>query len=206
GCLGYRGSAKDITRTRESERDATRLAEYDSLTGLANRHRMAKRLKTTLSAYKAAKRNCALVMIDLDRFKRVNDTLGHPAGDELLKQVARRLERIVDRNGEIGRLGGDEFQIILPDVDDRGILGELAARIIQMVSQPYSIEGVRATIGTSVGIAIAPYDGIDSGELTKAADLALYAAKGGGRGQYRFYSSDLKDQAEERREIEEELR
>src|SRR5690606_1183292 len=91
GFLGYRGSAKDITRTRESERDATRLAEYDSLTGLANRHRMAKRLKTTLSAYKVAKRNCALVMIDLDRFKRVNDTLGHPAGDELLKQVARRL-------------------------------------------------------------------------------------------------------------------
>ena len=206
GFLGYRGSAKDITRTRESERDATRLAEYDSLTGLANRHRMAKRLKTTLSAYKVAKRNCALVMIDLDRFKRVNDTLGHPAGDELLKQVARRLERIVDRNGEIGRLGGDEFQIILPDIDDRGTLGELASRIIQMVSQPYSIEGVRATIGTSVGIAIAPYDGIDSGELTKAADLALYAAKGGGRGQYRFYSSDLKDQAEERREIEEELR
>ena len=204
--LGYRGSAKDITRSRASERDATRLAEYDSLTGLANRHRMAKRLETTLSAYKAAKRNCALIMIDLDRFKRVNDTLGHPAGDELLKQVAHRLERIVDRNGEIGRLGGDEFQIILPDIDDRGTLGELAARIIQMVSQPYSVEGVRATIGTSVGIAIAPYDGIDSGELTKAADLALYSAKGGGRGQYRFYSSDLKDQAEERREIEEELR
>ncbi|HEX9806189.1 MAG TPA: EAL domain-containing protein [Alteraurantiacibacter sp.] len=204
--LGYRGSAKDVTTSRASERDASRLAEYDSLTGLANRHRMVKRLETTLSAYKAAKRSCALIMIDLDRFKQVNDTLGHPAGDELLKQVAQRLLRIVDKRGEIGRLGGDEFQVILPDIDDRGTLGELAARIIQMISQPYSIEGTRAIIGTSAGIAIAPYDGIDSGELAKAADLALYAAKGGGRGQYRFYSSDLKDEAEERREIEEELR
>ncbi|MGN6496231.1 MAG: putative bifunctional diguanylate cyclase/phosphodiesterase, partial [Tsuneonella sp.] len=204
--LGYRGSAKDITAVRESQRDASRMAQYDSLTGLANRHRMTKRLTTVLTAYKVAKRSCALMMLDLDRFKAVNDTLGHPAGDELLKQVAQRLERIIGNQGEIGRLGGDEFQVILPDIDDRGRLGDMAGRIIQMVSQPYSLGGARAIIGTSVGMAIAPYDGIGPDELVSAADLALYAAKGGGRGQYRFYSSDLKDGAKQRRQVEEDLR
>ena len=203
---GYRGSAKDITRSRESQRDAERLAQYDSLTGLSNRHRMTKRLSATLAAYRNSKRSCALLMLDLDRFKQVNDTLGHPAGDELLKQVAARLGRIVGDKGEIGRLGGDEFQIMLPDIDDRGALGELGQRLIQMISQPYSINGARAIIGTSVGIAIAPYDGLDTEELVKATDLALYAAKGGGRAQYRFYSSDLQDGAKHRRQVEEDLR
>jgi diguanylate cyclase (GGDEF)-like protein/PAS domain S-box-containing protein len=189
--LGYRGSAKDITAVRESQRDASR---------------MTKRLTATLTAYKAAKRSCALMMLDLDRFKQVNDTLGHPAGDELLKQVSQRLERIIGGRGEIGRLGGDEFQVMLPDIDDRGRLGEIANSVIQMISQPYSLDGSRAIIGTSVGIAIAPYDGIDTDELVSSADLALYAAKGGGRGQYRFFSSELKDGARLRRQIEEDLR
>ena len=204
--LGYRGSAKDITSVRESQLDASRMAQYDSLTGLANRHRMTKRLTATLNAYKVAKRSCALMMLDLDRFKQVNDTLGHPAGDELLKQVAQRLNRIIGNRGEIGRLGGDEFQVMLPDIDDRGRLGEIANSVIQMISQPYSLDGSRAIIGTSVGIAIAPYDGIDTDELVSSADLALYAAKGGGRGQYRFFSSELKDGARLRRQIEEDLR
>jgi len=205
--LGYRGNGADVTASRRSQRDASRLAEYDSLTGLANRHRMEKRLVATLTAYASAKRACAIMMIDLDRFKQVNDTLGHPAGDELLKQVAQRLQRVVvEKNCEIGRLGGDEFQIMLPDIDDRGRLGEIAKTIIQMISQPYSIEGSRCIIGASVGIAIAPYDGINSEELVRSADLALYASKGGGRGQFRFYSSDLHSEAERRRQIEEDLR
>ena len=204
--LGYRGGAKDITAEYERQRDTTRAAQYDSLTGLANRNRMHRRLTAILTAYRAAKRSCALMMLDLDRFKAVNDTLGHPAGDELLKQVAQRLQRMVGSKGEIGRLGGDEFQVILPDIDDRGTLGDLAQRIIQMISQPYSLDGSRAIIGTSVGIAVAPYDGIQPPELIKSADLALYAAKGGGRGQYRFYSNDLKDSAQKRREVEEDLR
>ena len=203
---GYRGSAKDITRSRESRRDAERLSQYDSLTGLANRHRMNKRLDSTLRQFRNSKRSCALMMLDLDRFKQVNDTLGHPAGDELLKQVAARLGQIMGHRGEIGRLGGDEFLIMLADVDDRGELGELATRVIQMIAQPYSINGSRAIIGVSLGIAIAPYDGLDAEELIKAADLALYAAKGGGRGQYRFYSSDLKEGAKLRRILEEDLR
>ncbi|WP_234028978.1 EAL domain-containing protein [Aurantiacibacter spongiae] len=204
--LGYRGSVKDITASYEEQVTSSRLAEYDSLTGLSNRHRMSKRLAATLNAYRVEQRSCAIMMLDLDRFKQVNDTLGHPAGDELLRQVSQRLERVVPEGTEIGRLGGDEFQLILPDVDDRGKLGDIALRTIQMISQPYSIEGSRAIIGTSVGIAVAPYDGIEPDELVKAADLALYAAKGGGRGQYRFYSNDLKDSAQDRREIEEELR
>lgn len=203
---GYRGNGEDITEERQSRQDASRMALFDSLTGLANRHHMTKRLESILASYKAAGRSCAMMMLDLDRFKQVNDTLGHPAGDELLKQVAQRLQRIVGSNCEIGRLGGDEFQVILPDMDDRGRLGELASRVIQMISQPYSIEGSRCVIGTSVGIAIAPYDGVSSGELVRSADLALYAAKGGGKGQYRFFSNELKDEAEERRMIEEDLR
>ena len=153
--VGYRGSAKDISASYQSTRDAERMAQYDSLTGLANRHRMSKRLNATLQAFRNSKRSCALLMLDLDRFKQVNDTLGHPAGDELLKQVAARLERVIGDTGEIGRLGGDEFQVMLPDMDDRGDLGELSQRIIQMVSQPYQINGSRAVIGTSVGSSLA---------------------------------------------------
>ncbi|TRD12450.1 EAL domain-containing protein [Erythrobacter insulae] len=203
---GYHGIARDVTSTIASQRDAEKLSRYDSLTGLANRHRINHKLTATLSAFRVAKRSCATMLLDLDRFKQVNDTMGHPAGDELLKQVSQRLTRIVGDQGEIGRLGGDEFQILLPDIEDRAILGDLSDRIIQMLSQPYSINGMRAIIGCSVGVAVAPFDGIESEELIKAADLALYAAKGGGRGQFRFYSSDLRDQASHRHQIEEDLR
>src|SRR5690606_27470013 len=203
---GYRGNAKDITLEYERKVMDSRMAEYDALTGLANRHRMNRRLDSILAAYKSARRACALMMLDLDRFKYVNDTMGHPAGDELLRQVSERLRNIVGDRGEIGRLGGDEFQVILPDLDDRGKLGELAGKIIQIVSQPYPIDGKRAIIGTSVGVAVAPYDGLGTDEITRASDLALYAAKNGGRGQFRFYSSDLKDEEEERRLLLEDLR
>jgi diguanylate cyclase (GGDEF)-like protein/PAS domain S-box-containing protein len=203
---GYRGYAKDITDTREKQLNAERLAQYDSLTQLCNRHRMEEILAKRLKEDRALKRSCAILMLDLDRFKQVNDTLGHPAGDELLKQVAARLKQIIGDRGEIGRLGGDEFEIILPNVDDRGELGDLAARLIQMISQPYSIDGSRAIIGTSIGIAIAPYDGVDTEDIIKAVDLALYAAKGGGRGQYRFYATELEDGAKVRHQLEEDLR
>ncbi len=204
--IGYRGTAKDITSTYADKRKTSRMAAFDALTGLSNRHRMSQRLTNALRANEHEKRSCALIMLDLDRFKQVNDSLGHPAGDELLRQVSQRLQRVAPGGAEIGRIGGDEFQLIVPDLDDRGKLGDYANRMIQMISQPYSIEGRRAIIGTSVGIAIAPYDGLESTELVKAADLALYAAKGGGRGQFRFYSNDLKETAEDRREIEEDLR
>ncbi|GAA5056963.1 hypothetical protein GCM10023208_21910 [Erythrobacter westpacificensis] len=203
---GYRGSAKDITVAFQRKLEDSRMAEFDALTGLANRHRMDRRLDSTLAAYKTAKRACALMLLDLDKFKYVNDTMGHPAGDDLLRQVGDRLRAVIANRGEIGRLGGDEFQVILPDVDDRGELGELADKIIQMLSSPYQVEGKRAIIGCSVGISIAPYDGLERDELTRSADLALYAAKNGGRGMYRFYSAELKDVEQERQIMLDDMR
>jgi diguanylate cyclase (GGDEF)-like protein len=202
---GFRGTGADISDEFFREEETARLARYDSLTGLSNRHRMAHLVETTLTAFRAAKRNCAVMMLDLDRFKHVNDTLGHAAGDELLKQVAQRLTRAIDRECEIGRLGGDEFQVLLPDIDDRGVLGELAAKIIAMLRQPYSLDEGRCVIGASVGIAIAPHDGVTCEEIVRAADLALYAAKNGGRGQYRFFSGELENETIFRRRLEQHL-
>lgn len=203
---GFRGSGTDITKLRRSAQDNSKLATYDSLTGLLNRFRMSKLLDTTLSAFKLQKRACAVMLIDLDRFKQVNDTLGHPAGDALLKQVAGRLVKTIGDREKISRLGGDEFQIILPDVEDREALGSIADQIIRSLSQPYSVDGCRCIIGASVGIAVSPFDGRVSEDLIRNADLALYAAKGGGRGRFRFYSSDLLQAAEDRRILEEDLR
>lgn len=206
---GYCGNGHDITEQRRSQQDASRIATCDSLTGLSNRHQMESRLEATLAAFRASKRSCALIMLDLDRFKQVNDTLGHQAGDDLLRQVGQRLRDALEAhsvNCEVGRLGGDEFQVFLPDLDDRGKLGEIGKSIISILSQPYGVVGGRCAIGTSVGIAIAPYDGSTSEELVRAADLALYAAKAGGRGQFRFYSADLAAEAQRRRQVEDDLR
>jgi diguanylate cyclase (GGDEF)-like protein len=161
---------------------------HDPLTGLLNRRHMTQQLQRTIAAYQTQQRSCATMLIDLDRFKQVNDTLGHSVGDALLKQVAERLVAIVGDREKVCRLGGDEFQVMLPDLDDRGVLGDLADRIIAMVSQPYAIEGSRCLIGASVGIAIAPFDGTAIEDLMRNADLALYAAKHSGRGRFRFFA------------------
>ena len=203
---GYRGSGVDITAQRRTDEDTSKLAQYDSLTGLPNRFRMSKILETTLAAFKQQQRPCAVMLIDLDRFKQVNDTLGHPAGDALLKQVAERLIKVVGDREKIGRLGGDEFQVMFPDTEDRGTLGEKAAEIIRSLSQPYSLDGSRCIIGASIGIAISPFDGLSSEDLIRNADLALYAAKGSGRGRFRFYASELHQAAEDRRTLEDDLR
>lgn len=204
--LGYRGCAIDITRQYAYEIQVARQSEVDELTGLANRRKLCEQLTATLAAFRTSQRSCAVLMLDLDRFKHVNDTLGHQAGDELLRQVAERLTSIIGEKGKIGRLGGDEFQVLLPDMDDRGTLGELANRIVQSLSQPYQINGRRAIIGASVGIAIAPYDGVSTEELTRAADLALYAAKQAGRGTYCFYTSELSTAAAKHAELGARLR
>ncbi|MCM0001206.1 MAG: EAL domain-containing protein [Erythrobacter sp.] len=192
---GYRGSAVDISAQYAYETQVARQSQVDELTGLANRRKLGERLTAMLAAFRVSRRSCALMMLDLDRFKQVNDTMGHPAGDELLKQVAQRLLSIVKDAGEVGRLGGDEFQVLLPDMDDRGTLGELANRIVQSISQPYQINGRRAIIGTSVGIAIAPYDGLEADELTRSADMALYSAKETRGGTFCFFTSELRDAA-----------
>ncbi len=202
---GFRGTGADISDEYHREEETARLAKFDSLTGLSNRHRMKHLIETTLTAFKSAKRNCAVMMLDLDKFKQVNDTLGHAAGDELLKQVADRLNRSIEVECEIGRLGGDEFQVMIPDIDDRGELGEIAMKIITMLKQPFSLDEGRCVIGCSVGIAIAPHDGVSADEVERSADLALYAAKNSGRGQYRFFSGDLENEAIFRRRLEENL-
>jgi diguanylate cyclase (GGDEF)-like protein len=141
---------------------------------------MSQLLERTLTQRSQQRSPCAIMLIDLDRFKQVNDTLGHAAGDALLMQVAARLLRVVGDKEKVSRLGGDEFQVILPGVEDRGVLGDLASRIITGISQPYTIDGSRCLIGASVGVAVSPFDGEDSDSLVRNADLALYAAKGGG--------------------------
>ena len=204
--VGFRGSGHDLTEKRRSQEHASRLAHYDSLTGLANRLQMAQTLEKILTAPNREHRACAVFLLDLDRFKQVNDTMGHPAGDALLKQVASRLERAVGETGRVGRLGGDEFQVILAGHHRREDLAALAKRIIHDLSEPYSIEGHRVVIGASVGIALSPDDGVTSEALIRNADLALYAAKDGGRGRHHFYAADLHSDAEERRLLEQDLR
>ncbi|NCP13583.1 MAG: EAL domain-containing protein [Sphingomonadales bacterium] len=203
---GFRGHGTDLTEKRRSEQQVSRLAHYDSLTGLANRVQMSQALEQILAAPSGRERPCAVLMLDLDRFKQVNDTLGHPAGDALLKQVAQRLERAIGSAGRCGRLGGDEFQVIVPGHQDRNALGNLAQAIINALSQPYSIQGQSVVIGASMGIALSPEHGATSEELTRNVDLALYAAKDAGRGVYRFYAEDLHAAAEERAELEQDLR
>ncbi|MXO83797.1 EAL domain-containing protein [Altererythrobacter aestiaquae] len=204
--VGFRGSGTDLTEKKRSEENVNRLAQFDSLTGLANRFQTQQTLQKILSSPLQQQRECAVLLLDLDRFKQVNDTLGHPAGDALLKQVAERLKSTVGKKGQVGRLGGDEFKVITPGGVDRKELGQLAHDIIHSLSQPYSIEGQRVVIGASIGIAIAPHDGVTSESLIRNADLSLYAAKDGGRGRYHFYSNDLHSAAEERAQLEEDLR
>ncbi|MBN8832257.1 MAG: EAL domain-containing protein [Sphingomonadales bacterium] len=204
--LGFRGSGADLTEIRRSHAEITRLAQFDSLTGLANRAQMLATLEQALAGQRGAPGDCALFLLDLDRFKEVNDTMGHPAGDALLRQVAQRLLRLVGSTGKVGRLGGDEFQIVLPGPREPGALAALAGAIIERISQPYSIDGSQVVIGVSIGIAIAPQDGANSETLIRNADLALYAAKGDGRGVFRSYAPAMHAEAEDRRQLEADLR
>jgi diguanylate cyclase (GGDEF)-like protein len=152
------------------------------------------------------RKGCALFMIDLDRFKNVNDTLGHPIGDALLREVAERLKSVMGNHGQIGRLGGDEFQAVLPGAVDIGLLESLARTLIEQVSRPYSIEGNKVTIGASVGIAIGDPERASADALVRNADLALYAAKGAGRGKHRLYEPSMHSEAAERQLLENDLR
>jgi diguanylate cyclase (GGDEF)-like protein len=203
---GFRGSGTDLTEMRRSQAEVNRLAQYDSLTGLANRVQMMRSLEQAVAGMNGQPRDCTLMMLDLDRFKTVNDTLGHPAGDALLRQVSQRIQRVVGDKGLVGRQGGDEFKIILPGRQDQVRLGQLAQTIIASLSQPYSIEGTAVVIGVSIGISCCPHDGVTADALIRNADLALYAAKGDGRGVHRFYVPEMHADAEDRRQLEEDLR
>ena len=203
---GFRGSGTDLTEMRRSQAEVKRLAQFDSLTGLANRVQMLRSLEDAVAGAPGKPGDCALLMLDLDRFKTVNDTLGHPAGDALLRQVSQRLQRVAGDRGLVGRQGGDEFKVLLPGRHDRALLSQLSTMIINTLSQPYMIEGKAVVIGVSIGISCCPHDGDTADALIRNADLALYAAKGDGRGVHRFYSSEMHADAEGRRQLEEDLR
>jgi len=204
--LGFRGSGTDLTEMRRSEEEVKRLASYDVLTGLPNRVLMRKTLDETLRDVAGRPIGTALFLLDLDRFKTVNDTLGHPVGDVLLRQVAERLTRVIQAEGQVGRLGGDEFNVVLPGVADRQRLARLADAVIQDLSRPYMIEGAHVSIGASIGIALAPDHGANADALIRNADLALYAAKADGKGVHRFYNAEMHASAKDRRLLEMDLR
>ena len=203
---GFVGHGSDLTEKRRSEAEITRLAMFDALTGLANRQRMRLTLDQALGQTARSYRSTALLLLDLDRFKAVNDTLGHQVGDALLKQVAQRLERAVGDTGLVGRLGGDEFQVLVTGEGRPESLSELATKMIADVSQAYYIAGSTITIGVSIGIAVAPQDGGTAEDLVRNADLALYAAKGDGRGVHRFFHDRLLAGAKSRKRLEDDLR
>ena len=185
-CIGYRGAASDITERVREQSQIEHLALHDPLTGLANRAQFQSFLDDSL----AAQQPLTLLSLDLDRFKEVNDTLGHAAGDAVLKVVAARLLQCMRTNDLVARLGGDEFILILCGKISRKDVDQLCARIIERLVQPILYEGQEAYIGTSIGIAAAPEHANDSDELMRCADVALYRAKHAGRETWRFYGDE----------------
>jgi diguanylate cyclase (GGDEF)-like protein len=177
------------------------LAHHDPLTRLPNRVLFHDRVQQALAQVGRGAR-FALLCLDLDRFKTVNDTLGHPVGDKLLRQVAERLEACVREGDTVARLGGDEFAVVLLDSGEPNEIDALAARMIGVISAPYVIDGHQIGIGTSIGIAVAPADGSAAHDLLKNADTALYEAKANGRGTSCFYEASMNAALQSRRALE----
>ncbi|HEY6815803.1 MAG TPA: EAL domain-containing protein [Croceibacterium sp.] len=204
--VGFRGVGSDVTEQRESDEKIAYLARYDTLTGLPNRLMLTEALGEALRYAEQWKGRCAFLMIDLDRFKQVNDSLGHQVGDRLLAQVSLRLKAVVGANEQCGRLGGDEFAIVIRDASDHGVIARVAEAVIEALSQPYEVDSHKLFVGASVGSAIGPKDGNTVEMLMRNADLALYRAKDEGGGEHCRYEPSLHANAEERRKLEVSLR
>jgi diguanylate cyclase (GGDEF)-like protein len=196
---------QDITEQRRSEAKIAHMAHHDALTDLPNRVLLNERLEQALALVKPGD-ILAIHLLDLDLFKNVNDTLGHAVGDVLLKAVADRLRALVGERDTIARVGGDEFAIVQAALDDPGDAVTLAHRVIEAISQPFDIGGHQVVVMTSVGIAIGPTDGVRPDQLMRNADLALYRAKGDGRGTFRFFEPDMDVQMQARSVLEHDLR
>jgi diguanylate cyclase (GGDEF)-like protein/PAS domain S-box-containing protein len=204
---GWLATHEDITERRRAEAEIVHLARHDVLTGLANRAEFNARLEEATKRLQRNGGSVTVMMIDLDKFKAVNDTLGHPAGDQLLVEVARRLKSSVRETDVLARLGGDEFAIIQeggPNQHEGAIA--LALRIISAITQPFYLSGNQATVGASIGIALAPEHGVEPEELLKSADLALYDVKSNGRNDFRVFQPELLELAQEQQSAEGELR
>lgn len=204
--LGFRGVGSDVTEQRESADKISHLARFDTLTGLPNRLQLTETLGRALTESEKWRRRCGFFMIDLDRFKAVNDTLGHPVGDRLLAQVAKRLRMIMSDNELCGRLGGDEFAVVMMDANDAAYVEKLAKTIIDALSKPYEIDQNTLYIGASIGSAVGPMDGRTVELLMRSADLALYRSKEEGGNTHHSYQHKLHANAEEKRVLEFELR
>jgi diguanylate cyclase (GGDEF)-like protein len=203
---GFRGVGSDVTQQRESSDKIAYLARYDTLTGLPNRMMLTEALGDALAYAEQWRTRCAFLMIDLDRFKAVNDTLGHLVGDQLLARVSSRLKEQMSENELCGRLGGDEFAIVIRDASDLDHVNRVALRVIDRLSQPYEIDHHTLYVGASVGSAIGPRDGSTVETLMRNADLALYRSKDDGGGAHFIYEPALHAHAEERRRLEFSLR
>jgi diguanylate cyclase (GGDEF)-like protein/PAS domain S-box-containing protein len=204
--LGFWGVGTDVTERHISAERIDRMARFDALTGLANRAHVIENLGAALRDGHHVGRRSTLMLIDLDRFKQINDTLGHPIGDRLLIEVAKRLTALAGAGNLCGRLGGDEFAMVVSDGTDRDRVDRLAQTIVDVLSTPFEIDDHLLHIGGSVGSATAPRDGRAVEMLLRNADLALYRAKDDGRGVHRRYEPELHAQAEKRRRIEVALR
>lgn len=203
---GYRGVGLDITDSKSSHAKLQHLANLDVLTGLPNRSRVRTLLDTALGDAKEKDIPCAVMFLDLDGFKPVNDTFGHPKGDAVLKTVARRLSDVVGNRGTVGRIGGDEFAIVVDDAQSRVGVEAFAEKLIAAVSDPYMIDNVQIRIGLSIGCAYGPIDGDTVDDLVRKADLALYHAKSLGRATFCNFDSQMQVEAEERVRLEHDMR
>jgi diguanylate cyclase (GGDEF)-like protein len=202
---GWVSTHQDVTEQRRSEERIAHMARHDALTGLPNRLLFRERMEQALTRVGHDER-LAVLSVDLDCFKEVNDTLGHPAGDRLLQEVATRLRDSVREGDTVARLGGDEFAVIHVGAQRPEDVLTLADRLVQLLSRPFDIDGHEISVGTSVGIAMAPADGTCADELLKHADIALYRAKADGRRTYRFFEPAMNAQLQARHSLEAELR
>jgi diguanylate cyclase (GGDEF)-like protein/PAS domain S-box-containing protein len=203
---GWRGVIADVTAAHSAHRQLRWLAHNDTLTGLRNRHQFRQELTELLQGGSSWPPHTALLGLDLDHFKNVNDTLGHAVGDELLREVARRLQSTVRRADTVARMGGDEFAVLLRQVADRREVHALAQRLVETLSQPYAVGSSQLVVGCSIGAAMADEAEADTEALLRNADQALYAAKAEGRGTLRFFSADMAQSAQRRQLVEQALR
>ncbi len=201
------GRAIDYSIERKKvEKGLSYLAQYDALTGLANRVLFKERLARSLIRADRNNTYVALMFIDLDRFKNVNDTLGHDAGDRLLIEVSKRLSGVVREGDTIARLGGDEFTIILEEIKKEEVVSQIATKLLAQMTDPFEIDGMEIFVTPSIGITMYPQDSSDAGSLLKNADTAMYRAKDTGRNGFQFYTADMNTRSIARLDLESKLR
>jgi diguanylate cyclase (GGDEF)-like protein/PAS domain S-box-containing protein len=196
----------DITERKEAEARIAHMAHHDALTDMPNRVLLRERMAEALAQRTRNNKFLGMLCLDLDNFKLVNDTLGHPVGDRLLQAVAERIQSVVRKGETAARLGGDEFAVLVPEASTPEEVSVLARRLIEVVGEPYKIDDTVVTVGTTVGIAVPPGDGEDADHLLRNADMALYRAKADGKGTYRFFEPEMDARAQARRRLEIDLR